>query len=264
MSANERLTLEWVAKVLEIPGAEAQAIMIERARPKFAEALARAMDDGEISGAEAAELTDVARAGGLSLKEFVSRFFRSEGEAFLRGSFAAAVAHNQLRKDVLERIMANAAALGLSRGEVLEAVRPQAALFIEHLLADAKEDGILSADEDSALREWLTILDIPSDTRAYVEAELSELRLLTDIKNGKPPVIRAPAGLSVQSGELVHFNGPATWYEAKLLKSGLVTSEHRGVLTITDSRLVFSSDTRSESLNFTRIVSLAHPGGRSS
>lgn len=252
--ARERATLAWVAQRLELSEARVQAINTDHARPRFAEALARAMDDGEISPAEIATLTEIAEAGGLSLKQFVMQFFRSESEAFLRGVFAKTVANNRLPAASLEKIVATAGILGLSRADVLAAVQTQSVRLIEHVLADAKEDGLLSADEEQTLRGLLKALDVPAETRSYVVAELAELGLITDARSGKLPTLSAPAGLSVRAGELVRFHGPAIWESVKLLKNGPSKKAHQGSLTITDSRLVFSSATQSDSFGFSKVV----------
>ncbi len=255
MQPGERETLAWVARCLQLPKATLSAINLENARRRFAEALAEAMEDGEVSTTEAALLEEIAKAAGLSVSRFMREFFQSEGEAFLRGVFAAAVEENQLDLDVLERITSTAARLGLTRAEVLQAIQPQAMRLIEHVLADAKEDDILTAEEENTIYKLLKSLAAPADTRAYVLEELRELRLLTNIKQGKLPTLPLPRGMSLKAGELVHYHGAATWVSLKLLKSGPRHDEHVGLLTITDCRLLFSSSTRSDSFAFSRIVS---------
>lgn len=258
---SELEILAWVSKCLEIPAQTLRAINLETARPKFAQALAKAMDDGNISPSEAAVLTEIAKAGGLTLPQFVKEFFLSEGEQFLRGIFAAAVADNQSAVDVLEQLVASAARLGLSCEFVVEAIRPQAVRYIEHVLADAKEDDVLTTEEEATLRQLLKTFALPTDVQRYVSEEIQELRLLTEINNGKLPSRTAPPGISLKAGELVHYYGRAVWQFLRLLKNGPDISEHVGVLAITDSRLIFSSATRSDSFGFGSIV--AHDSSHS-
>lgn len=218
------------------------------------------MDDGIISDLEAAELTEIARAGGLSLPNFVEKFFHTEGEQFLRGIFAAAIADDHCAVDVLEQLVATAAKLGLSRKVVVEAIRPQAVQYIEHVLADAKEDDILTSQEETTIRQLIETFELPIAVQVYIDEELRELRLLTDIKNGKLPSIAAPPGVNLKAGELMHYHGDAVWQFLRLLKSGPDITEHPGVLAITDSRLIFSSLTRSGAFGFGTIV--AHDSSR--
>lgn len=255
IQSSEREILSWVGKCLELPDATLKTLNLEMARPRFAETLAQAMDDGEISSAEAAILDEIAKAGGLPLQQFVQQFFRSEGEQFLRGIFAESVAANHSAVEALEQLISTAEKLGITRDETLRAIQPQAVRYIEHALADAKEDDILTTEEELSLRQLLKSFALPIEIREYVDGELKHLRLLTDIKLGKLPSIKAPQGMNLKAGELIHYYGRAVWQALKILKKGPTAEEHRGSLTITDSRLLFSSETRSESFGFSRIVS---------
>jgi 5-methylcytosine-specific restriction endonuclease McrA len=252
---SELQILAWVGNCLEISPTTLRAIHLERARPKFAEALAEAMDDGHISDAEVAKLNQIAKAGGMSLQVFVREFFQSEGEQFLRGIFTEKLAQNQPAIQALDQLVMTAGKLGISREVVLHAIKQQAVRFIEHALADAKEDNVLTELEESHLLQLLRTFDMPSDVKNYVTAEVKELRILTNIANGKLPTVTAPSSLNLKAGELVHHHGQAVWRQLKLLKSGPSTEHHDGMLTITDCRLLFNSSSRSESFGFASIVS---------
>lgn len=251
---SERDILAWVANCLEIPDSTLRAVNLENARPRFAKALARFMDDGEISNEEADYLEEVAKAGGMPLNQFVQEFFRTEGEQFLRGIFAAAVADNQPVHDALDKMVMSATKLGLPREVVLKAIQSQTVRYVEHALADAKEDDILTPEEEDSLRQLVQVFDLPSDVQAYILTELQQLRLLTNIKTGKLPTRNAPTGVNVKSGELVHYHGRAHWHCLRMLKSGPATDIHDGYLTITDTRIMFSSPTKSESYGYGKIV----------
>lgn len=252
---SERDVLAWVAKCLEIPDSMLRAVNLESARPRFAKTLARFMDDGEISNEEAEYLEEIAKAGGMPLEQFAQEFFRAEGEQFLRGIFAAAVADNQPVLDALDRMITTATKLGLSREVVLKAIQSQAVRYVEHALADAKEDDVLTPEEEESLRQLVQSFDLPSDVQAYILAELQQLRLLTNVRIGKLPTRNAPTGVNVKAGELVHYHGQSLWRCLRLLKSGPKTDTHDGFLTITDSRILFSSPTKSETYGFAKIVS---------
>ncbi len=255
VQSSELEILAWVARCLELPDATLRAINLESARPRFAEALAKTMDDGEITTAEAAVLEGIAKAGGMPLQQFVKEFFHSQGEQFLRGIFAAAVADNHSVVDALEQMVTTATKLGLSRDVVLKAIQPQAVRYVEHALADAKEDDVLTPEEEATLRQLIRTFELPGDVQKYVINELHELRLLTDVRIGKLPSRPAPQGINLKAGELVHYHGQAVWQRLRLLKSGPSTAAHDGLLTITDSRMIFGSPTCSEAFTFASIIS---------
>jgi len=252
--ADEKETLDWIARRLEFRESDVRQINLEFARPMFAEALAGAMDDGVITAAEAARLNEIAKFAGTPLRQFIQEFFQAEGEAFLRGVFAAAVVSERSVVETVEHMVTSAAKLGLERKDVMNAIRPQAIRYVEHALADAKEDDTLTAEEDASLVRLLQIFELPNELREYVLGSLAELRLLTNIRRGKLPSLDVPIGVSVRAGELVHYHGRAVWECLRMLKSGPSIDRHDGLITITDSRMIFSSPTRSDSFSFSRVV----------
>ena len=131
---------------------------------------------------------------------------------------------------------------------------------MEHVLAEAKADGILTEREDSTLTWLMGNLALSNSFRQYVETEVAELRLLRNIAEGRLPSIGSPPNVETRSGEIIHYHGPAVWRNLRVLKSGAVADEHDGTITLTDNRLIFSSYTKSDSLNYRKIVS--HRGGQ--
>jgi hypothetical protein len=251
---EERKTLDWLAKQLELPAEQVRTVNAQAARIRFAEALATAMDDNEITAEESAFLEEIAAAGGTTLQNFVRLFFRDEGEVFLRGIFGASIGNNGLRDGAIERLVTTAKRLGLSRTDLMLAIEPQAVRLIEHALADAKQDDALSPAEEETINYLLHTFTIPLQTQEYVRGELWELKALRDVKQGRLPSLGAPDGISLRAGELVHHYGDARWERIKVLRSGPSSEVHDGILVITDCRLLFSSFIRSEAISFQRIV----------
>lgn len=250
----EQRGLEDIARLIGLPTELRQKLDVALAKQHFAETLARAMDDGDLSAEELQSLEKIARGAGATLRDFTQRFFASEGEAFLRSIFANAVAERRDPRENLRDLLATAQQLGFSREQALAVIRTQASAFVEHVLADAKSDGSLSPKEEEVLRWMIHNLDIPDRQRAYVESELHELRQLTDIAAGKIAAQPAPAGLSTKAGELVFFHAIAEWRFTRELRSGPVTKAHDGMLVITDSRLAFLSLGRAHSVPFRRVA----------
>jgi hypothetical protein len=259
LTKEEQGVVRWVARSLEIPELEARQINLGFALDRFAAALAEAMEDGVLEEHEEQRLEQIAQSVGYTMADFVRQFFRAKGEAFLRGVFLACVADNHISPDEWETLLRTTGRLGLSREEMLQAILPQSEQFVEHVLADAKADGRLSAAEERTLDWLLSNLMLTSQYRCYVEQEIHLLRQLTAIEDGKLPSIGSPQGIETRAGEIVHFHGPAIWRQVRMLASGPRTDEHRGTVTFTDNRLIFSSPTKSQSIGYRRIV--AHHGG---
>jgi hypothetical protein len=254
MTTGEKSTLEWAAKCLELDEATVRDVNLRAAREMFAVALAKAIDDGEITKEESATLDEIARVVDLSLRDFVKRFFQDEGEAFIRGGFATALENGRSSTAALDQLSATAVGLGLTRDEVLQMIQPQVIQHIEHLLADAKEDDVLTPTEDVFLCNLLETFTLPPEKTQYFREELKDLRQLTEIKNGRLPCLPAPAGISVRAGELIHYHGLAIWECQRLLKSGPTVDRHSGYLTITDSRVIFTSPTKADAFSYSKVV----------
>jgi tellurite resistance protein len=251
----EHKTLNWVVSKLHIPSGEAKDLQIAIARDRFAAALARAMDDGVLSDDEAKLLEQISQSVGITLGYFVRTYFQSEGEDFLRGIFAACTEGGVLADDAWARLGAATKRLGLSKRDLLSAVQLQAERFVEHVLADAKSDGELSEKEESVLAQLIQTLELSSESITYVKNSIAALRTIRDARRGKLPVLHRPLGVTVRSGELVHYSAPATWLQKRILKSGERWDQHTGSLIITDNRMLFSSDTKSFDVRYGKIVS---------
>jgi tellurite resistance protein len=250
----EHKTLNWVISRLHIPTVEARDLQLAAARDRFAAALARAMDDGVLNEDEAKHLEQISQSVGISLGDFVRKYFQSEGEDLLRGIFAACTESGVLADDAWSRLGNATKRLGLGKNDLLSAVRLQAERFVEHVLADAKSDGMLSEREESVLTQLIQKLELNSESTAYVQKSISALRTIRNAANGKLPALGRPSGVTVRAGELVHYHAPATWLQRRILKSGERWDQHIGSLTITDNRLLFSSDTKSIDVRFARIA----------
>jgi len=259
LTDREKQFNAFVISRLEISRATANAINLGLAQECFGAALAEAMDDGVLEPAEEARLHQIASSVGSTVPDFVQSFFLAEGESFLRGVFLACIDDNHISQDEWDNLLHTTRKLGIAQSEMLEAIQPQARQFVEHVLADAKADGRLSAQEDETLQWLLSNLRLAPQFGQYVKQQVSLLRLLTEIQDGRLPSISHPSGVEIRSGEIVHCSSPAVWRHLRILKSGRHVDEHVGTLTLTDNRLIFCSPTKSQTLKYRRIVS--HQGG---
>src|SRR5688500_7044922 len=129
------------------------------------------------------------------------------------------------------------------------AIARQAERFGEHILADAKAEERLTEDEKASLRWLLNNLWLTPHYRAYVESQIVELRFFTRVATGWLPSIDATTGVELRAGEITHYEGHAYYIVVRQLKSGPRTDSHVGRLVITDSRLIFVSDTKPVAVN---------------
>ena len=94
--------------------------------------------------------------------------------------------------------------------------------------------------------------------RSYFLAAIKTLRNIREINEGKMPLLDRPQGVSFRAGELVHYHAKASWLQLKQFKNDSRWERHDGYLTVTDNRLIFSSETKSYNVRFAGIV--AHSG----
>lgn len=114
VTVEERRLLTWAASRLEIPKDEAEAELLQLAQDRFGALLASAMDDGVIDEHEAARLAEIAESVNSTLEAFISRYFSSEGESFLRGAFAACTQDGILADEAWTRLIKTTHRLGIS------------------------------------------------------------------------------------------------------------------------------------------------------
>lgn len=255
LSTSEQKIAAWLALRLKLPDDEKTAIDHEMARQVFAVALAQSMEDGVLTTQEEARLKKITDAVGCDVSDFMRAFFQKEGEAFLRSMFLTCIEGNRLSQAAWSRLMQVARRFGLQQNEMLDVLEPQGRQFVEHILADAKSDGRLSPQENQTLAWMVENLHLTPDFQAYVLAEVRQLQVLTEIEDGRLPSIEMPTGMERRAGEIVHWVGYTTWREQRRRKDGIHTLDHRGVLAMTDNRMIFSADAKSHTTNYRKIVS---------
>lgn len=255
VSESERKALHWVSRVLDLTGEQVRTIRGHIGRACFERALAEAIADGHLSGAETARLEQIAASMETSVRELMLTYFSSEGEAFLRGLFAGIVQGGRILEEDWQRLLRASHSLGLTQDELLVAISSQAERFIEHVLAEAKADQRLSQEESGTLRAMLQRFHLSAFFRSYVVGEIATLESFTDIAKGRLPSVNAPA-TALRAGELAHFYGPVTYRQVRNLKSGPRVDTYQGLCTLTDYRLVFASDLKSFDCNYRKVVSL--------
>ncbi|MFO0429327.1 MAG: HNH endonuclease [Planctomyces sp.] len=259
ITEKENLQLLWVKECLELSDSETITMRLEFAERHFRNALAQAMDDGFLSEQEEAKLAHIAKSVGESSSRFARRFFRKEGEAFLRGIFGASIEDGYLSREEWQSLAATSHKLGISTEELLKAVAKPAAEFVEHVLADAKAEGTITREQESQIIWLMATLRIDADFVKYAREEMRILLCLDEIAQGRLPSLAKPEGLEFRSGEIVHAIKKTRLIVVRQLKSGAHRDVHDGTIIMMDSRMVFQSNTLAQSFNYRKLVS--HRGG---
>ncbi|TWT34772.1 HNH endonuclease [Blastopirellula retiformator] len=175
-TADEQTTARWIAEKLQLPEGEYTAIELQLAKKQFAAALSRAMADGVLDKDDQRRLQQISDTIGMPMSTFAGVFFQAEGEKFLRGMFLEAIADNHLMTEEWASLLNSADQLGISHQEFLQAIRYQAREFVEHVIVDAKADGVITRHEEETMVWLLQQLEMPSDFCQYVVNEMARLK----------------------------------------------------------------------------------------
>lgn len=259
LSEQEKRGLDWVAGSVSLSTHQRKQIDLRAGLQVFQTVLADSIADGVIQPSELEHLTLIATCIGSSVRELMRQYFSDWGEGFLRSLFLKMADDGEISDRDWSNLLSAAEAIGFTRDEMLESIASQAERFVEHVLLDAKADGRLSEHEARSLSFLLERLSLSPKFRRYIEEELQDLRLLTDIGAGRlPSLVLTEVGL--RAGEIVHFAAIADFVETKHLKSGPRTTCHRGRALVTDYRLIFESPTKTFELNHRRVAGLRSVG----
>lgn len=254
VSDKERQSLQFIAQMLLLTGQQVSRLNGKKAKAAFEELFIKAIADGHVDDEEFTRLANIANSINSTVPGLCRMLFREEAEGLLRGVFAGVIENQRVVGEEWNRFLQTSERLGLSPSEVLQLVQPQAMTFVEHVLADAKADETLSEEEEQTLSWMLNVFSLPYDFATYVESQLRELRVLTQIAEGKLPSLTAAVGIETRAGEIVHFVDDAQYEVTKFLKGGPKVSRLEGRAVVTDSRLVFSSPTKSFTFNLRSVV----------
>lgn len=148
---------------------------------------------------------------GLSEKIAVIRQRYRDKKDFLSCIIKAAE-DGRLSDDEMYDMQAWYKELGLTQDD-LKSVRVQA---YNAALRAAKADGVVTAEEEAELAKLQKFLMIPESEIAKSKKELIRLRLITEIKNGNPPIFSVP-NVVLQKEELAYWMEPASILEERVV-----------------------------------------------
>lgn len=255
ITEGERRTLEWASTVLNIAPHRARELCSEAGLEAFRQCLIRIMSDGRLVTKELTALQGIAKEIGIPISELMQTYFAKEASGLLRGMFAQIISDAKIAKEEWASLLQAASALGLTQDSLLDAIQVQAEQLIEQSLADAKSDEHLSLEEEHAL-EWLLANIVRNSVYTeYVHAQVAELKLIAAIEAGHLPSITSRQ-IGMRAGEIIHAETPVQFNRIKQLSSGQRTDIYDGQLTLTDSRLIFSSPVIGFEVNHRKVIEL--------
>lgn len=238
---DERESLAWIAQALELAPARVQHLNTRYGTMVFERFLAAAISDGLLQDEETQTLQQIADSMGTNVGNVMRLYFAKECERFLRGMFLTVTENGHLAEAEWQRLVATTESLGLGRDELLDIIQPQAEKFVEHVLADAKADAVLSPQEEKTFGWLMDHLKLPAEFHEYAAREVDRLRIITQVRQGNLPSISAPAPAS-DTEQVVHHHGPATYEKVSLRPSGPRRESVGGLISITNTQLLFVAD----------------------
>lgn len=253
---DEKAALSWIGQVLDLAPERLCHLNTRYGIMVFERCLANAISDGVLEESEIQILNQVAAGIGTSVGQIMRTYFSKQGHRFLRALFLTLTDDGILDEREWERLRGATQALGMNHEEWLNTIKSEAQKFVEHVLADAKSDGILDAAEQKTLC-WLTDhLKLSADFRRYVTQELDRLKTLSEIRSGQLPILSIPVATSYPD-EVVHFQGPGQYEEVTHQAGGPVRRIHPGAITITNMQLLFESEDHKLNTPHCRVIQVS-------
>jgi hypothetical protein len=244
---SRQKTLAFVEERLQLDSRYVSKVREEVAVTYFGIKLGEYLADGTLTDLELASLNEISSFLNLTVPHFVQRHLSQEGLGLLRGIFAQAIRTGVLSNQSWSNLCTSASRLGIGEDTLKKSSSSLAKSFVEHVLADSKSDELLTQEEEKYL-DWL-ISEFPFESAFvdYVRDEVALLREKTLLSKGRIQSIPIPHGVNLKAGELLYFFGESVLYER--------SNSHDGRLYLTDSRLLFESETKSIQITYPRIVS---------
>lgn len=251
---DKQKLLALVAAKLMLKPETVQEVNTSAATVCFGAHLGQFLEDGIVSDGELNKLEEISQFINLSASQFVLRHLNSFGLDFLRSLFAKAIESGRLEPTTWENLVLSASRLGITQSSLLKSVLPLAKGFAEHVLADAKNDDVLTGEEEAYLRWIIQTFGFESSYESYLYKEIEILREKTNILSGNLDPIKAPQGVNLKSGEILYFCQTATVRYIKPRRTNDSVEEHSGRLLLTDGRVIFESATKSISFPYKSII----------
>jgi hypothetical protein len=254
LSDRQKELLAWARKAFLLSDDRAEQLNFAVGSRVYRQSALRAIEDGEISDAEAEHLEDIAKNCGQTTATMTARLFQDEGAAFLQQKFQRFADRGKIRGSEWAAFQKTAKRLGLPKPELLEAIFPPARDLVEHTLAEARDDGEISETEERLIENLLDNIIARPAFADYVRQEIAETKEKQNLRKGVLPSLPPPQGIAMKAGEVLHWTGPAQFVRVRELASGTRVDEAAGQLLITDTRMIFTAAEKSMELSHRKVL----------
>lgn len=123
----------------------------------------------------------------------------------------------------------------LDAEEALGFVRSDALILLERTMAIARADGIISEQEEEVFNRLVSLLLVPETMVQHLRAQIEELRLAAQLREGHLPTIEST--LILDSEEIAHLECPATYRHVTATR----TRDISGRIIVTNRQVHFVS-----------------------
>lgn len=250
---RERRALDKIARLLHVSPTDQRNTELSIGLKVFERALTAATADEVLDERDGQQLGVVAASLGTTTRELILNHFADEGEGIVRSLFASVAEDGATDSAEWDKLVRSAGSLGLHEADVRTIVRAQAEPFIEHVLTEAKADGVVNAAERRKLDWLLSNFELNPEFREYVNAEIQRVELLAAIAQGHLPSLKCE-DVGLRAGEIVHLRAPAVYVLTRQLQSGPRRDQFVGDMVITDCRTIFTSPEKTIEINHRRIA----------
>ncbi len=254
LTESEKKNLRLIARLLEIENSAGEELIQKKGVEVFTEELSKAFADGVLDDSEYARLQQIAHAIGTTPGRLIQSQFSEEGEALVRNLFIRAWENGEFGPEEWNRIQSILQRIGMSEAEFRLPVSPSAQRFVEHVLADAKNDEVITRDEESILEWLLKTVILDKGFAEYVRSEVATTKRFANLRKGILPSIRQPEGIPLSAGEIAHFSANTSFTQIKRRGGEVVRDKMSGIGVVTDDRFVFVSSGKSLQVIHSKIL----------
>ena len=254
LSDYQKEFLDWARKAFLLQAERAGELNFSIASRVYCEVAQRAIQGGDISEPDAKHLEEIAESCGLTPAKMTDSLFSAEASAFLSKRFQIFADRGKISGSEWAALQSTAKRLGLSRSQLLAAIFPPARDLVEHTLAEAREDGEITDQEERLIENLLENIISRPAFADYVRQEIAETKERQNLRKGVLPSLSPPKGIALKAGELLHWIGPAKFLRVRELSSGTRVDEAAGDLLITDTRMIFTAAEKSQELSHRKVL----------
>ncbi len=255
LSKNEIITLDNAARLLALGQPTVAAINKDIVRDTFDRAFAKAVEDGYLDDVEFGYLQQIASHLNAGAADLLRSYFGEQCQQLLLGLLYRSLNDGSLIQEEWDRVASMAGRMGVSQHDLLMLAQPHTHHFLERVLADVKADERITKQEEATIG-WLIYTLRPSTEWAeYAKKTIDDIRTLESISTGRLPSIAPPADLACRAGEIVHLVTSAYFAYNRRKRGETELERVKGQLVASDSRLVFTSSTKSFEVPYRSILS---------